>query len=417
MLDLSLLKDEPDKIKAALKKKHVDLDFERLLKLDNERRSLLKTVEDMRARQNDFNKKITALKESARKKALVDMKVLAQELSEKTKLLEEVSGNFRSLWLQVPNIPAEEVPEGASDEENKEFKTWGERRNFDFAVKGHEEIVKNLDIADIERATKVAGTKFYYLKGKGVVLEMSLMRFALDELIKAGFTPLTPPDLVRPEMMYAAAHFPPEDDAYALEKDNLYLAGTAEVGLAGYHLNETLEEKDLPAKYCGYSACFRREAGGYGKKGSGLYRVHQFHKIEMFVFCTPKQSAQIHEDLLAIAENIMQKLELPYRVVLNCGGDLGLPQHKKYDIEAWLPATASWGETHSCSNDTDYQARRLGTKFISQEGKKEYVHTLNNTAVASPRIIIPILENYQKKDGSVTVPAVLQPYTGFKEIK
>lgn len=416
-MDLSLLKDEPDKIKAALKKKHVDLDFERLLKLDNERRSLLKTVEDMRARQNDFNKKITALKESARKKALVDMKVLAQELSEKTKLLEEVSGNFRSLWLQVPNIPAEEVPEGASDEENKEFKTWGERRNFDFAVKGHEEIVKNLDIADIERATKVAGTKFYYLKGKGVVLEMSLMRFALDELIKAGFTPLTPPDLVRPEMMYAAAHFPPEDDAYALEKDNLYLAGTAEVGLAGYHLNETLEEKDLPAKYCGYSACFRREAGGYGKKGSGLYRVHQFHKIEMFVFCTPKQSAQIHEDLLAIAENIMQKLELPYRVVLNCGGDLGLPQHKKYDIEAWLPATASWGETHSCSNDTDYQARRLGTKFISQEGKKEYVHTLNNTAVASPRIIIPILENYQKKDGSVAVPAVLQPYTGFKEIK
>ncbi len=416
-MDLSLLKDEPDKIKAALKKKHVDLDFERLLKLDNERRSLLKTVEDMRARQNDFNKKITTLKESARKKALVDMKVLAQELSEKTKLLEEVSGNFRSLWLQVPNIPAEEVPEGASDEENKEFKTWGERRNFDFAVKGHEEIVKNLDIADIERATKVAGTKFYYLKGKGVVLEMSLMRFALDELIKAGFTPLTPPDLVRPEMMYAAAHFPPEDDAYALEKDNLYLAGTAEVGLAGYHLNETLEEKDLPAKYCGYSACFRREAGGYGKKGSGLYRVHQFHKIEMFVFCTPKQSAQIHEDLLAIAENIMQKLELPYRVVLNCGGDLGLPQHKKYDIEAWLPATASWGETHSCSNDTDYQARRLGTKFISQEGKKEYVHTLNNTAVASPRIIIPILENYQKKDGSVAVPAVLQPYTGFKEIK
>lgn len=417
MLDLSLLKDEPDKIKAALKKKHVDLDFERLLKLDNERRSLLKTVEDMRARQNDFNKKITTLKESARKKALVDMKVLAQELSEKTKLLEEVSGNFRSLWLQVPNIPAEEVPEGASDEENKEFKTWGERKNFDFAVKGHEEIVKNLDIADIERATKVAGTKFYYLKGKGVILEMSLMRFALDELIKAGFTPLTPPDLVRPEMMYAAAHFPPEDDAYALEKDNLYLAGTAEVGLAGYHLNETLEEKDLPAKYCGYSACFRREAGGYGKKGSGLYRVHQFHKIEMFVFCTPKQSAQIHEDLLAIAENIMQKLELPYRVVLNCGGDLGLPQHKKYDIEAWLPATASWGETHSCSNDTDYQARRLGTKFISQEGKKEYVHTLNNTAVASPRIIIPILENYQKKDGSVAVPAVLQPYTGFKEIK
>lgn len=416
-MDLSLLKDEPDKIKAALKKKHVDLDFERLLKLDNERRSLLKTVEDMRARQNDFNKKITTLKESARKKALVDMKVLAQELSEKTKLLEEVSGNFRSLWLQVPNIPAEEVPEGASDEENKEFKTWGERKNFDFAVKGHEEIVKNLDIADIERATKVAGTKFYYLKGKGVILEMSLMRFALDELIKAGFTPLTPPDLVRPEMMYAAAHFPPEDDAYALEKDNLYLAGTAEVGLAGYHLNETLEEKDLPAKYCGYSACFRREAGGYGKKGSGLYRVHQFHKIEMFVFCTPKQSAQIHEDLLAIAENIMQKLELPYRVVLNCGGDLGLPQHKKYDIEAWLPATASWGETHSCSNDTDYQARRLGTKFISQEGKKEYVHTLNNTAVASPRIIIPILENYQKKDGSVAVPAVLQPYTGFKEIK
>lgn len=416
-MDLSLLKDEPERVRAALAKKHVELDFDRLLKLDNERRSLLKTVEDMRARQNDFNKRITTLKEGEREKALSDMKVLAQELSKNTKLLEKVSANFHALWLQVPNIPAKEVPEGASDEENKEFKTWGEKRKFDFAIKGHEEIVKNLDIADIERAAKVAGAKFYYLKGKGVILEMALMRFALDELMKSGFIPLTPPDLVRPEMMYAAAHFPPEDDAYALERDNLYLAGTAEVGLAGYHANETLKEQDLPAKYCGYSACFRREAGSYGKKGSGLYRVHQFHKIEMFVFCTPEQSAQMHEDLLSVAEGLMQKLKLPYRVVLNCGGDLGLPQYKKYDIEAWLPSTDGWGETHSCSNDTDYQARRLGTKFISEKGKKEYVHTLNNTAIASPRILIPILENYQRNDGSVEIPEVLQPYTGFKEIK
>lgn len=416
MLDLALLRKSPDAIKKALARKHVELDFEKLLALDGARRGLIAEVDAMRSQQKEFNKEFSELTDADKQKKLTDMKALSQELADKQKKLDEAEKNFQALWLQVPNIPSEEVPEGSDDTQNKPVSHWGEKPEFDFDPLSHEKLATKLDIADIERATKVSGNKFYYLKGQGVVLEMALMRFALDELMAAGFTPLTPPDLVRPEMMYAAAHFPPEDDAYAVERDNLYLAGTAEVGLAGYHMGETLKEEALPAKYCGYSACFRREAGSYGKKGSGLYRVHQFHKIEMFVFAKPSESEQLHKKLLEVSEGIMQKLELPYRVVINCGGDLGLPQYKKYDIEAWVPSTKDWGETHSCSNDTDYQARRLGTKFENTQGEKEYVHTLNNTALASPRILIPFLEIHQQKDGSVKIPEALQKYTGFSKI-
>lgn len=416
-MDLALIKDNPEKIKEALKKKCVTLDFDKIQKLDDIRRGLIAEVDSLRAQQNDFSKKIAEISEADKAQKLADMKVLADDLASKQKELDKVNTEFRELWLQVPNIPAEDVPEGSEDKDNKSVKEWGEKPKFDFEPKGHEVLIKKLDIADIDRAVKVSGNKFYYLKGQGVVLEMALMRFALDHLIEAGFTPLTPPDLVRPEMMYAAAHFPPEDDAYAVERDNLYLAGTAEVGLAGYHQNEVFKESELPKKYCGYSACFRREAGSYGKKGSGLYRVHQFHKIEMFVWAHPNQSEKLHQELLNVSENLMQKLELPYRVVINCGGDLGLPQYKKYDIEAWIPSTSDWGETHSCSNDTDYQARRLNTKFQSSSGKKEYVHTLNNTALASPRILIPLLEIHQQEDGSIKIPAALQKYTGFDKIE
>lgn len=416
MLDVALLKNSPEKIEDALRRKHVSLDFEHIKELDNKRRGLIVEVDALRAQQKQFNMEIAKLSDTDKNQKLVDMKAVSQELSQKQKELDKVETDFQNLWLQVPNIPSGDVPEGKDDKENKELRTELDKPSFDFLPKSHEELINNLDIADIDRATKVSGSKFYYLKGKGVVLEMALMRFALDHLIENGFTPLTPPDLVRPEMMYAAAHFPPEDDAYALERDNLYLAGTAEVGLAGYHKDEVLKESDLPAKYCGYSACFRREAGSYGKKGSGLYRVHQFHKIEMFVWAKPSESEKIHEELLSISEGLMQKLELPYRVVLNCGGDLGLPQYKKYDIEAWIPSMDSWGETHSCSNDTDYQARRLGTKYQSKDGKKEYVHTLNNTAIASPRILIPLLEIHQQEDGSVKIPEALQKYTGFDRI-
>ena len=417
MLDFSLLRREPEKVKDALRRKRVNINFDQLVGLDEKRRALISLVDAKRAEQRGFNQKVGKLPAADREQGLADMKVLAHELGQQEKELQSVTDEFQKLWLAVPNIPADDVPEGESDADNQEIKTWGEKPSFDFKPRAHEELVKELDLADIARATKVAGNKFYYLKNQLVVLEMSVMRLAMDTLARHGFTPLTVPDLARREVMYGAAHFPPEDDAYHLPKDDLYLAGTAEVGLAGYHMDEIIEEKDLPLRYGGFSACFRREAGSYGKKGSGLYRVHQFHKIEMFVLCLPDKSEEEHKKLLAISEEIMQKLELPYRVVLNCGGDLGLPQYKKFDIEAWIPTTSGWGETHSCSHDTDYQARRLGIKYRSADGKTGFVHTLNNTAIASPRVLIPLLEIHQQKDGSVRIPHALAAYAGFDSIK
>ena len=417
MLDFSLLRREPEKVKDALRRKRVNINFDQLVGLDEKRRALISLVDAKRAEQRGFNQKVGKLPAADREQGLADMKVLAHELGQQEKELQSVTDEFQKLWLAVPNIPADDVPEGESDADNQEIKTWGEKPSFDFKPRAHEELVKELDLADIERATKVAGNKFYYLKNQMVVLEMSVMSLAMDTLARHGFTPLTVPDLARREVMYGAAHFPPEDDAYHLPKDDLYLAGTAEVGLAGYHMDEIIEEKDLPLRYGGFSACFRREAGSYGKKGSGLYRVHQFHKIEMFVLCLPDKSEEEHKKLLAISEEIMQKLELPYRVVLNCGGDLGLPQYKKFDIEAWIPTTFGWGETHSCSHDTDYQARRLGIKYRSADGKTGFVHTLNNTAIASPRVLIPLLEIHQQKDGSIRIPQALAAYAGFDSIK
>jgi seryl-tRNA synthetase len=416
MLDYAILRESPDKVKDALRHKGLDIDMGKLLELDETRRALIASVDKMRAQQREFNRKISALSTADKEQGLIDMKALSIELDAKAKELQEAEAAFGHLWLQVPNIPADDVPEGKSDAENKEIKTWGEKPNFDFKPKSHEELIQRLDLADIDRATKVAGSKFYYLKNEMVILEMAVLRMAMDLLVKKGFTPLTVPDLIRREMMYGAAHFPPEDDAYHLPKDDLYLAGTAEVGLAGYHSDEVLEGKDLPRRYAGFSACFRREAGSYGKKGSGLYRVHQFHKIEMFVYTTPEKSETEHQFLLGVAEELMRQLELPYRVVFNCGGDLGLPQYKKYDIEAWIPTMNNWGETHSCSNDTDYQARRLSIKYRTEDGKTAYVHTLNNTALASPRILIPLLEIHQQKDGSIKIPEALQKYTGFAKI-
>ncbi len=417
MLDLSLIKEAPEKVRSALSKKKVDVDFDKLVQLDEKRRSLIAMVDDLRSQQKQFSKTISTISAADKDKKMSEMKFVAAELKKRQEELNAAEEEFRKLWQFVPNVPADEVPEGASDADNKQIKKWGEEPDYDFKPKSHEELIDILGIADIDRAVKVSGNKFYYLIGKGVILEMALMRYAMDKLMEKGFTPVMPPDLVRAEAMYGAAHFPPQDDAYALERDDLFLVGTAEVGLACYHKDETLKLSELPRKYCGYSACFRREAGSYGRKGGGLYRVHQFHKIEMFVYSKPEDSETEHQRLLGIAEEIMRELELPYRVVINCGGDLGLPQYKKYDIEAWLPSKQDWGETHSCSNDTDYQSRRLGIKYETKDGKKEFVHTLNNTALASPRIIIPLLEIHQQRDGSIKIPEVLRKYTGFDVIE
>lgn len=416
MINPNLIKDDPEKIKYALAKKHINIDFDRLSSLDADRRILIKQTDELRAEQKQFNNKIATLSKENREQALTDMKMLAQDLREKEKELATIEAGWKQLVYMLPNIPAEEVPDGNDDKENVVVRTVGEKPVFDFPVKSHEEIMLDLDLVDFEQAAKVSGQKFYYLKNEAVILEMSIMRFAMDWMIKQGFVPMTTPDLVKVEAMYGAAHFPPEEDAYKVAQDGLYLAGTAEVGLVNYFAGKTFDEKDLPQRVCGFSACFRRESGSYGKQAGGLYRIHQFHKIEMVSVVKKGQDVKEHEQLLDISEKILQELDLPYQVVLNCGGDLGLPQYKKFDIESWMAGRNSYGETHSCSNDTDFQARRIGLRVKSKD-TTDYACTLNNTVLASPRIMIPIIENNQTKDGTIIIPKALVPYTGFSEIK
>lgn len=416
MINPNMIKDDPEKIKYALAKKHINIDFEHLSSIDADRRVLIQETDEMRAQQKSFNTKIATLSSGDREQALTDMKVLALDLRGKEQTLSKIESEWKNLMFQLPNIPAEEVPEGASDKENIVVRTVGEKPSFDFTPKSHDELMLDLDLVDFEQAAKVSGQKFYYLKNEAVILEMSIMRFALDWMVREGFMPMTTPDLVKREAMYGAAHFPPEEDAYKVEEDGLYLAGTAEVGLVNYFRDKMFDAKDLPQRVCGFSACFRRESGTYGKQAGGLYRIHQFHKIEMVSVVEKGQDKDEHEKLLDISEKILQELGLSYQVVLNCGGDLGLPQYKKFDIETWMAGRDAYGETHSCSNDTDFQSRRIGLKVKGEEGT-DYACTLNNTVLASPRIMIPIIENNQQKDGTIIIPKALVRYTGFSEIK
>jgi seryl-tRNA synthetase len=426
MIDIKLIREQPDLVKAALAKKHVDETLlPRIIAVDTERRTLRQETEKQQAALNKSSLEMGKLDPAGREKLRGELKSLSDTIKTQREKLADLDRQYLEIMRQIPNLPTEDVPEGTSDKENVVIRTVGEKTVFNFTPQDHEVLALSLDLLDTERAAKVSGSKFYYLKNELVILEQAVLRFALDILRSKGFTLMTVPNLVRADAMYGAAHFAaPQDesegDAYQLERDGLYLAGTAEVGLVNYHAGEILNESDLTARYAGYSACYRRESGTYGKETRGLYRVHQFNKVEMVSYTRPEDSEKEHAMLLAIAEDLLQKLGLPYQVVLNCGGDLGTPQAKKWDIETWMPGMGKYGETHSCSNDTDYQARNLGIRFrrsgAGKEQEIEYVHTLNNTALASPRILIAIIENYQRKDGSIGIPEVLIPYTGFSEI-
>lgn len=404
MIDLEILRKDPDRVRAAIKKKHMDVDIDRILILDAERRTLIQQIEELRSKRNHL--------------PIEQMKTEGPKIKEKLKNLEEtidpIEREFSEKTHYIPNFPNFDVPEGKDETENVEVSLHGEKPQFDFDPKDHEELLKLHDLAEFDAAAKISGSKFYYLKNQAVILEMAVMRFAMDKVIARGFMPMTTPDLVRREAMYGTGHFPPESDAY-LTTDDLYLAGTAEVALVSSQMEKTLDQ--LPVRLAAFSACFRREAGTYGKAAGGLFRVHQFHKIEMVSFVKPEDSEAEHDFLLSISEELLNDLGLHYRVVDVCGGDLGLPQSRKYDIETWMPGRGGYFETHSCSNDTDFQARRLGIKYKNDEGKTDYLHTLNNTVLASPRILIPILETYQQKDGSIKIPNALVPYCGFSEIK
>ncbi|MBI2263380.1 serine--tRNA ligase [Candidatus Berkelbacteria bacterium] len=421
MLDLDFIRQNKEKVKKALSKKHLVFALDEILKLDEKRRALILQIEKLRALRN----KLSLAKQSA---------VAGRKIKEKLRGLEpqlkKIGEELLEKLNQLPNLPADDVPPLGK---NQTVKVWGKIPKFSFSgearssrgagsgfagkPKDHLELGEKLGIIDTKAAAKISGSRFGYLKGKGALLELALWRFVWDLLVKKGFTPVLPPVLVKEEAMYGTGFFPAERvEYYKMADDDLYLAGTAEVPLAGLHMDEVLAEKDLPLKYTGFSTCFRREAGSYGKDTRGIFRVHQFDKIEMFVFAQPQNSWPEFEKLVKINEEIFQALKLPYRLVNIAAGELGAPNVKKYDLEVWLPSQKEYRELVSTSHDTDFQARRLNIKYRDKAGKTSFVHTLNSTAMAMGRTIVAILENYQQKDGSVSVPKALVPYTGFEKI-
>ncbi len=414
MLDPRLLRDNPEVIADGLRRRGSGVDLDALIKLETSSRETLQEAERLRAAQKDAGKEIATLEGDAKEKAIAEVADLAAKVKESAARADQLADEFRVAWLEVPNLVDPTAADGFSDAENLEIKRIGDvfGEGVDHATLG-----QSLDIIDTERAAKVSGSRFGYLKGKGAMLELSLVRWAMDHLEAAGFTPMIPPVLVREHALEGTGFFPEaREQVYEVPKDELFLVGTAEVPLAAYHGDEIFDRDDLPLRYAGFSTCFRREAGTYGKDTAGIFRVHQFDKVEMFVFTTPDASAEEHDRLLGVEEALVQQLEIPYRVVNVAAGDLGASAAKKFDIEAWFPGEQAFREITSCSNTTDYQARRLKVRFRSDEGNT-VAHTLNGTACAVGRTILAILENHQQPDGSVVIPEALRRYTGFDRIE
>ncbi len=396
---------------AAVNKNRV-VDWDALLERDDKRRELIGKTDAIRAQRNNTEKTTSEEGRQAGRAVKQELKGLEDELR-------QVEAEFNVLMLTVPNVPDKSVPIGKDEHGNKEIKTWGSIPDFDFPVKDHIELATSLDLIDFERGAKVGGRRAYFLKNEAAQMEFAVLFYTFQKLIGKGYTPLVAPSLVKEFTLVGNGQFPwGRDEVYHVEKDDAYLAGTAEVPVTAYYSNEVLSEKDLPKKFVAFSPCFRREAGSYGKDTKGVYRIHQFNKIEQVIISTNdmNNSFTLHEELLANAEEILQDLELPYRVLLMCTGDMGEPQVKKYDIETWMPGRQAYGETMSNSVMGDFQARRLKIRYKTKDGKMLYCHTLNNTAIASPRILVAILENYQQKDGSIRVPKVLQSYLGIDTI-
>jgi len=419
-LDINLIRENPELVKKNLMKRG---DPEALKKLnetivyDKKWRQTLTELNNLRHQRKKMTIKIAALKKAGKNidKELEEAKAIDSKITSLEKRVAEYEEKLRSCLMQLPNLLHESVPVGKDENENVPIRSWGKIPKFSFPVKDHIDLALSLDIMDIKRAGKIAGARFFYLKREGVLLDMALMNFALEEMLKKGYTPIEPPYLMRRkpyEGVVALSDF--EKDLYKIENEDLYLIATSEHPMAAMFMDEVLKAEDLPLKLVGVSTNFRKEAGAHGKDTRGIFRTHQFNKIEQFIFCRPEDSWKMHEELIHNAEELVQKLGLPYRVVNVCTGDIGTVAAKKYDIEAWMPAQNAYREIISCSNCTDYQARRLNIRFREKEGQppKGFVHTLNSTALATGRTIVAILENYQQEDGSVVVPKVLRKYMG-----
>lgn len=414
MIDIKLLREKADLVKDSMRRRGMEMDIDGLVSLDVNHRQALQDAEELRARQNAAGKRIASLEGAEKQAAVAEVSELAAELKRASARADELGHALHAALLQVPNLVAADAAEGLTEEDAEEMKRVGEPAN---AGAGHAALGESLGIIDTERAAKVSGSRFGYLKGKGAILELALVRWAMDHVVEAGHVPMIPPVLVREHALEGTGFFPEaREQVYEIPRDELFLVGTSEVSLAAYHGDEILAEDDLPLRYAGFSTCFRREAGTYGKDTAGIFRVHQFDKVEMFVFTTPEASPEEHDRLLDIEESLVRQLEIPYRVVNVAAGDLGASAAKKYDIEAWFPGEQSYREITSCSNTTDYQARRLKIRYRSGSGNV-VAHTLNGTACAVGRTILAILENHQRSDGTVVIPEALRRYTGFDSIE
>jgi len=416
MLDIKFIRENPELIKKACLKKQIKFDLDEFLEIDKKRSSLIQEIENIRRLKNEANEEMKKTPEN-REEIIKKMKELNS--GEKEKELQEIQIKFKELMLLIPNIPHESVPEGKTDEENVEIRKNGKIPDFNFVIKDHIEIATSLDLIDFERGTKVAGFRGYFLKNEATQLCFAIWQLALEILIKKGFSPMIVPSLVKESALIGTGWLPQQKDEVYKTEDGMYLCGTAEVPLMDFHSGETLEQKNLPLKYIGFSPCFRTEIGSYGKDTKGILRVHEFFKLEQVVLCenSKEETEKLHEEITKNAETILQALEIPYRVVLNCAGDLGLGQVKKYDIEAWVPSQNKYRETHSSSYFYDFQTRRLNIKYKTKDGKTQYAYSLNNTEIATPRILISFLENHQQEDGSIKIPKALHKYLNFTKIE
>jgi len=420
MLDLSFIRENPEAVKKAAADKRMPCDIDRLLQLDAELRAATAKIENLRAERNRMTKLIPACKDKAEKDAMTErVRALKNEFAELEAAAQNARTEFDGLMLRVPSVPAPEVPLGKDEDDNLELRRVGEARKFSFPFRDHIELCERHDMLDAQRGAKISGSRSYFLKNDAVMLEMAACRFVLDFLAARGFTPMIVPQLVKEQAMRGTGYFPiGYDQAYKLPEDELFLIGTSEVPLVSYHQDEILSINDLPIRYAGFSTCYRREAGTYGKDTRGLYRVHQFQKVEQVVFCEAdhKKAEELHYEILGNTEAVLQALELPYRVCLACTGEIGIGQIRKHEVETWMPSRGAYCETHSCSTLGDFQARRSNIRYRGADGVMRYAFTLNNTGIASPRILIPLLENHQNEDGSVNIPKALRPYMNGREI-
>lgn len=427
MLDAAFVRDNLDAVKANLANRNVTADVDAVIRFDDERKKLQRQVDETKARQNQISAGFKTASAEEKVKLKEETGKLKEQVAAFEAQLKEAEAQRDAVLRVIPNMSHPKAPVGAGDTANVTVAEFGTKPTFDFKAKDHVDLCQSLDLADFEAGTKVAGQKFYFLKNEAVLLELALIQYAMTKLVAKGFTPVITPDLAKVEILEGIG-FQPRDTAetrqvYTVADSDLCLIATAEITLGGMHADQIFPEDDLPKRYVGLSHCFRTEAGAAGRDTRGIYRVHQFTKVEMFAFCTPENSDDIHEEIREIEQDIFNGLGIPFRVIDTCTGDLGGPAYRKYDLEAWMPGRGTggdWGEITSTSNCTDYQARRLGIRYRPKEkkgGGLPYAHTLNGTAVACTRAIIAILENYQQADGSVLVPEVLRPWVGKEKIE